>query len=171
MPRPQHIRFARHWIKNGDAARAYLHAGYKPTTKNSLYVCSSRLLRHAQVQRIIRTSRRLMTRKHEITLESLLRDLAEDRALARETKQVSAAIAATQLSAKLVGLLIDRKESGQPGDFASAQTSDEVLDLVRKEHGDELADLLAAALGRREAETAADPGEIGAERDADATLN
>ena len=112
-----------------------------------------------------------MTRKHEITLESLLRDLAEDRALARETKQVSAAIAATQLSAKLVGLLIDRKESGQPGDFASAQTSDEVLDLVRKEHGDELADLLAAALGRREAETAADPGEIGAERDADATLN
>ena len=67
--------------------------------------------------------------------QRLLADLAEDRALARETKQVSAAIQATQLSAKLVGLLIERKESGAPGDFSNAQSPEDVLAIVRKELG------------------------------------
>src|SRR6266850_4500029 len=82
--------------------------------------------------------------------DTLLDDLAADRALARDLGQPSAAIAATQLSAKLVGLLVERKESGQPGDFAGLQSASEVLALVKAELGDETAALLAAALERRE---------------------
>lgn len=118
-----------------------------------------------------------MSRKHEITIESLLHDLAEDRALARETKQVSAAIAATQLSAKLVGLLIDRKESGQPGDFSDLTSADEILARVRADLGDEMADAITQALAKQAdipADGTVEPGPaigLDAERDDGATLN
>jgi len=121
-----------------------------------------------------------MNTRTRITIESLLHDLAEDRALARETKQVSAAIAATQLSAKLVGLLIDRKESGQPGDFSDLTSADEILARVRADLGDDMADAITQALAKQ-ADTPADgtvePGpavdlvELDAERDDSATLN
>jgi hypothetical protein len=53
-----------------------------------------------------------MAARNRISLDSLLDDLAADRALARTLGQPSAAIAATQLTARLCGLLVDRKESG-----------------------------------------------------------
>lgn len=117
-----------------------------------------------------------MTERTRITIDTLLRDLAEDRALARETKQVSAAIAATQLSAKLVGLLIDRKESGQPGDFSDLTSADEILARVRADLGDDMADAITAALTKAEPPAivedlpALEPV-IDATRDADSTLN
>lgn len=118
-----------------------------------------------------------MTQRSRITLESLLDDLAEDRKLARETKQVSAAIAATQLSAKLVGLLIDRKESGQPGDFSDLTSADEILARVRADLGDEMADAITQALAKQAdipADGTVEPGPaigLDATRDETSTLN
>jgi hypothetical protein len=174
---PKHALFVRHYRKTGIASRAYLAAGYKPTTRNSLDVNAHRLLRSRKVQLRIQELDRQMTQRTRITIESLLHDLAEDRALARETKQVSAAIAATQLSAKLVGLLIDRKESGQPGDFSDLTSADEILARVRSDLGDEMADAITAALSKQAdipAESSVDPGPaigLDLERDSDATLN
>ncbi len=91
-----------------------------------------------------------MRRKHEISVDSLLADLAEDRALAREIKQPSAAIQATTVAAKLCGLLVDRKEVGQPGDFAALETASQVLDLIAREVGPDAAKALAAALVERQ---------------------
>ncbi len=173
----RHALFVRHYRKTGIARRAYLAAGYRPSNQNSLDACASRLLSNAKVQLRIKELDRQMTERTRITIDTLLRDLAEDRALARETKQVSAAIAATQLSAKLVGLLIDRKESGQPGDFSDLTSADEILARVRADLGDEMADAITAALAKQAdtpAETSVDPGPaigLDLERDGDATLN
>jgi len=87
-----------------------------------------------------------MTYKTKISLESLLNDLAEDRQLARSLGQASAAIQATQTAAKLVGLMVERKESGAPGDFASLGTVDEIVAKVRSELGEQAALLLQGAL-------------------------
>ena len=177
LANPRHERFARYYLKYGVAAVAYRKAGYNPTTRNSLDASASQLLRVPKVQSRIREIKRQMSTRTRITIESLLHDLAEDRALARETKQVSAAIAATQLSAKLVGLLIDRKESGQPGDFSDLTSADEILARVRADLGDEMADAITQALAKQAdvpAETSIDPGPaigLDAERDSDATLN
>lgn len=172
---PKHALFVRHYRKTGIARRAYLAAGYRPTNQNSLDACASRLLSSAKVQARIRELDSQMTERTRITIDTLLRDLAEDRALARETKQVSAAIAATQLSAKLVGLLIDRKESGQPGDFSDLTTADEILARVRADLGDEMADAITAALSKQDAAEppaiVEDIPAIDATRDADTTLN
>ena len=142
----RHERFARAVIRTGVAARAYLKAGYTPTMRNALDVSACQLLRRPKVQARIRELRKQMAARNRISVDTLLDDLAADRALARTLGQPSAAIAATQLTARLCGLLVDRKESGQPGEFAGLQSEAEVLALVRRELGDDSATALAAAL-------------------------
>ena len=92
-----------------------------------------------------------MAQKTEISLASLLEDLAEDRALARSLGQASAAVQATQLAAKLTGHLVDRKETGGPGDFAGLKTAGEILDAIRAVVGDQAAAAIQAALAPSEA--------------------
>lgn len=89
-----------------------------------------------------------MATRNRITVDSLIEDIAEARALAMRIDQPSAAIAATQLAAKLTGLLVDRKEHGQPGEFAGLQSADDVLALVASELGADSAAALAAALAK-----------------------
>ena len=67
-------------------------------------------------------------------------------------------------------MLVDRKEQGQPGDFAGLQSADEVLALVRAELGDETAALLAKALGKQEALPGDACDAVDVTRDADSTL-
>jgi hypothetical protein len=156
LTNPRHERFARAFMKCGVAARAYLKAGYQPVTRSGLDAAACRLARSRKVKVRINELRQQMADRNRITVDSLLQDLADDRKLARDLGQPSAAIAATQLSAKLVGLLVERKEQGQPGDFAGLQSAAEVLALVKTELGDETAALLAAALERREEASAPD---------------
>jgi phage terminase small subunit len=143
---PRHERFVRAYLKNGVAATAYVQAGYQPTTRRCLDVNASRLLRHADIKRRMGELRRAMTHKTEVTLVSLLQDLAEDRALARRLGQASAAVQATQLAAKLTGHLVDRKETGAPGEFAGLKTAEQVLEELQKLLGTAAAAAIEASL-------------------------
>src|SRR6266849_2343608 len=155
----RHERFARHYIKTGNATDAYRRAGFQTTKPECLWASSARLLGHARVKSRIGELRRQMTYKTKISLESLLNDLAEDRALARQLGQPSAAIQATTMAAKLVGLMVERKESGAPGDFASL-TAEQVIEQVRKDHGADVAKLFAKALDTTEQAEPDAPAEI-----------
>jgi hypothetical protein len=55
--------------------------------------------------------------KCEVTRESILRKLEEDRVLARTLNQSAAAVSAVMGQAKVAGLIVDRKEVGSPGEF------------------------------------------------------
>lgn len=149
LPNVRHERFARMYNKTGVAAQAYLKAGYQTSTRRSLDVCAHRLLRHAAVQRRLKELKQEMARRSDITVDSLLADIAEDRALAQRLDQPSAALSATKLAAQLCGLMVERKESGAPGEFAALQTPEEVLAYVTKELGAEAAAALTAALSKR----------------------
>lgn len=96
-----------------------------------------------------------MVKRSDITLDKLLTDLKDDRELAQRLGQPSAAIAATQLTAKLAGLLVDRKESGQPGDFSSLTSPADVLAAIRAEFGDDAVKLLTAQVVEHEPEPTA----------------
>lgn len=85
----------------------------------------------------------MTTKRHEITIDTLLADLEADRTLAHVEAQAGAAVSATMAKARLLGLIIDRKETGQPGDFANLQSAEEVIALVRNELGDEAAKALS----------------------------
>ena len=101
--------------------------------------------------------------KTRVTVESLTAELDEAIALAKRVDQPGAMTQAVTVKGKLHGLLIDRKESGQPGDFAAAQSAQEVIDAVRKELGEDAARALQALAGLHPAEQAGpdEPAESG----------
>jgi len=84
--------------------------------------------------------------RHQITVDSLLADLESDRQLAHREGQSGGAVGATMAKARLLGLVVERKESGSPGDFANLQSVQEVIAAVAKELGPETAAALAKVL-------------------------
>lgn len=148
---------------------AFEKAGY-PKHRGNCY----RLRDDKRIKRRLAELTRHIAVKTRVTVESLTEEFNEAIELAKETKNAPAITQAAIAKGKLHGLMIDRKESGGPGDFAAAQSVDEVLDVMRKEFGDEAANALMAALGKREAsEQAEQPPahDLDASRSADDRLN
>ena len=129
-----------------NAAGLIIPAGFKPTTRNALDVSACQLLRRPKVKARIWELQTQIARRSAVTLDTLLDDLEAARERAHELGQPSAAIAATMGKARLLGLLVDRKEHGAPGEFAPTLTAAEVLERVREELGDAAADALDVAL-------------------------
>ena len=159
MPRLRNIRherFARDYHKNGVASQAYERAGYHSTTDGSRRAKASQLLTNPNVVRRIAEYEASMQKRHEITVDTLLADLETDRALAHCEGQGSAAVQATMAKARLLGLIVDRKETGKPGEFEGLNTVADVIQAVRTEFGDKVADALEHELTSQQpvAETA-----------------
>lgn len=149
--------------------RAYPMAGYKAHNGEPY-----RLRDNPRVKRRIAELTRHIAMKTRVTVESITDELNAVALNATADKQHGAARSAIETKAKLHGLLVDRKESGAPGDFAGLQSADEVLALVRKELGDATADALAAVLTKHDpeaVETTVDLQAIDVTRDADSALN
>lgn len=158
----RHERFAQLVHRHGIARRAYAEAGYHarkaltPAQSSPLDAAAARLLKSVAIQQRLSELAAMTMQRHQVTIDSLLQQLAEDRALAHREGQSGGAVQATATMARLVGLMVDRKETGAPGDFAALQTTDEIVDALRKLAGDEAADALAGLLARQPAETASE---------------
>jgi hypothetical protein len=144
--------------------RAYPMAGYEPHDANPY-----RLSGNERVKARLAELTRGFAMKTRVTVETISEQLDADRDFARRVDQAGPALNATIAKAKLHGLIVDRKETGAPGDFAALSSADDVLALVRKELGDEAAALLLASLARSDAL----PGDAcsAAERDPSEPLN
>jgi hypothetical protein len=142
----RHELFAHNAIRAariGESQRwAYLASGYN-CTPGAADVSAHHLLKNPKIQRRIAELSRPAVRKAQASAASLLADLASDRALALRLGQPSAAIAATVAKAKIAGLWVQKVEKGEPHAFDKAET----LRLIAERHGDEVATLLARALG------------------------
>ncbi len=95
-------------------------------------VNASKLLRQAKVLDRVAELQGFGAAAVEVTVASILADLAEDRALARELGMVSVAVAASMGRAKVAGLIVERKELGDPGDF-SRMNANELREHIAKE--------------------------------------
>jgi hypothetical protein len=58
-------------------------------------------------------------------------------------------------TAKLLGLMVERKETGESGDFADLARA-EILERIAAKHGSEVAQTLRAALDKKEDEPQVD---------------
>jgi len=139
--------------------RAYPLAGY-----NAHPGAPYRLCENVRVKRRFAEITRGLAMKTRVTVESITQELDRIRDGAEGALQYGAARSAVETKAKLHGLLVERKESGQPGDFAGLQSAAEVLAVVETELGSETAALLTAALQRRE-EQASSPDVVDTARD------
>ena len=100
-------RFCKSFVETGNATLAYKTAfnceNMQPQTINKR---ASELLAKSQIKGRIDELREVASRRHNITVDSLIDELEEARkiALEAETPQASAAISATMGKAKLLGL-------------------------------------------------------------------
>jgi len=96
--------FVAAYCSNGyNATKAAIYAGYSETSAGSI---GSENLQKLEIVEAIDAHKLMMSKRCGITLQSLIDELEEARvaALAAETVQSSAAVAATQAKAKLTGM-------------------------------------------------------------------
>lgn len=68
--------------------------------------------------------------KAEVTLETILAELADAAAVAKDRGQAQALVSAAMSKAKLLGLDIQRIEVGGPGDFGGLTSTAQIVDKV-----------------------------------------
>src|SRR5262249_46927437 len=126
LPNQRQERFVRALVQGKSTSEAYEFAGYRPNRGNA-----TRLKTNEVVQRRISELQQRAARRSEITLNSILEDIEEDRALARELGQTATAMQGNALKAKLKGYMVDRKEVGGPGAFEAMDAEQLTAALVK----------------------------------------
>jgi len=107
-------RFCMVYVETGNASEAYRQAYNAENMKEaSINVNASKLLTDAKIALRIKELKSGHTKRHELTIDDLVKQLEEARqvALALENPQCSAAISATMGTAKLLGLVVDKNET------------------------------------------------------------
>lgn len=89
-------------------------------------------------------------KRADITIEKILTDYQRAMDLARANEKTGDMIMAAKEQARLVGLLVERKEVGNAGEFEQMTDAQDVLDKVAREIGPEAANALAIACGYAE---------------------
>ena len=107
-------KFCMVYVETGNASEAYRQAYNAENMKEaSINVNASKLLTDAKIALRIKELKSGHTKRHELTIDDLVKQLEEARqvALALENPQCSAAISATMGTAKLLGLVVDKNET------------------------------------------------------------
>ncbi len=123
----RHERFAQEIVKGTGNADSYIAAGYK-VSAGVASACATKLLKIARICSRIAEIHAAGVKRAEVTVESLIREVDEARALAMAINQPSAAVAAIREKGVLSGKRVERSEQGLPGEFAEldGMTTDEL---------------------------------------------
>lgn len=149
LKNPRQERFVRFYLQEmasgGTATAAYKKVYPGPKKFNCATAGACNLLRKPKIKRRIKEMRMDIMRKASITFEKILTDYQEALDLARAKGDPANIISAAREQAKLVGLLIDRKEVGSAGDFENMENISDILTAVANEAGPEAALALSQA--------------------------
>lgn len=147
LKNPRHEQFAREYVKIGIGAEAYrrVYPRIDPleTAKRNAY----RLRTYAHVDQRIQELRQAMAKRADITEDKILTNYEEALKLAKEQQKPDSMVNAATAQAKLVGLLRDRVETGNAGDFDKMDSISEILEAVAQQAGPEAALALSKAFG------------------------
>lgn len=91
--------------------------------------------------------------RKDITIDKVLTNYEEAIEMARKQQDAGQIVNAAQAQAKLVGLLRERVETGNVGDFGDATSIEGILEIIHKEAGEEAAMTFAAMFGLKLPET------------------
>jgi hypothetical protein len=141
----RHEKFIREYLKcNFNAAAAYraVYPRHKPSCAR---VTACQLLTKPNVKKRLAEVQMALLKKADITVDRILNEYEEARIMATEQAKPEAMLSASEKKAKLVGLLVDRREVGNAGEFEQLTDISEILEKVRQEAGLEAAEALAKA--------------------------
>jgi hypothetical protein len=126
----KHELFCQHLALGKTASEAYELAGYKPSRSNASVLRAKQNISD-RLAEILRESEKTVLDQIEYTRDALLSELEEARKLALKRGQPSAAVQASMGKAKLLGLIIDRREVGDVGAFDSWTDEELVKEATR----------------------------------------
>ena len=116
LTNPRHERFAQALFEGKSAHQAYIDAGYKECRQNA-----ARLTTKDDIKARLSELQTAVAKKSEVTAQSLLDELEAARARADSLDQLSSVVKAISEKAKISGLLVQRVEVGNPGDFSDCE--------------------------------------------------
>lgn len=108
---PKQEAFAQAYLETGNGSEAYRRAYNAENMKeNVVHVKACELLKNGKVAVRLTELQKRAQKRHDITIDSLTEMLKEDRALARDLEQTSAAVSAVMGLAKIHGLILDKAQ-------------------------------------------------------------
>jgi hypothetical protein len=152
---PRHERLAQALAKGATATVALAEAGYTDPRN------STRLTKNDEIRSRVAELQERAAAKALVTVDDLVRDLDETRAMAHQKGQASAAVAATMGKAKILGFLVDHVVADVKHSFTDL--ADDELDreirALAQEAGGKLQDtgLSISRLPRERMRAAIDP--------------
>jgi len=104
--------FCNAFVETGNASEAYRRAySTDNMSAESIKVEASRLLDNPNVSLTVEELRKQHAERHNVTVDSITKELEEARIMSMTEKQLSTAVSATMGKAKLHGLLIDKSDN------------------------------------------------------------
>ena len=140
-------RFAYEYVKQDGCGPNAIIAAFGEKTRNAARVAAYKMLRKPHVWRKVEEVRAKMAKRSDITIEKILTDYEQALQFARQQEKAGDMVSAATAQAKLVGLLRDRVEQGNPGDFDHLDDISAIVEKVAAEAGPEAAQALMRALG------------------------
>jgi len=119
----RHEKFCIALSEGRSIAESYEVAGFKKNRGNS-----SRLNADERIRARVAELQAQMAVDSKVTVESICRELDEANKVAREKGQAAAMVSAATLRAKLAGLMVERVEVGNPGDFDGLTSTAAIVD-------------------------------------------
>jgi hypothetical protein len=126
LENPRQEKFAQELAAGHSAAEAYTRAGYKPNYENCI-----RLKGNERVAARVAELQHGGAVRAEVAVASLLGELEEERQLALKRGQASAAVQASMGKARVLGLIIGRREVGDVGAFDHL-SDDELVEEAKR---------------------------------------
>jgi hypothetical protein len=143
----RHEKFIREYVAcdfNGAEAYRRVYPRHRP---NIACVSACQLLRVPKVRERLQEVQADITKLADVTVDRILTEYEQARQLAVKQEKPEAMLNASEKKVKLVGLLVDRREVGNAGDFEQMTEIGQILEKVREDAGAEAADALAKAFG------------------------
>ncbi len=116
----RHEKFCQELAQGKSAAEAYVSAGFRPSRQNA-----GRLRTRDDINERTLELQCNAARSCEVSIQSILNELNEAIAVARERGQAQAMVSASSMKAKLTGLMIDKQELRvSEGEFDESMSGD-----------------------------------------------
>jgi acyl-CoA reductase-like NAD-dependent aldehyde dehydrogenase len=128
-------RFAQSVANGEEIGKAYVDAGFKPNKGNPTTLKKRKDVQ-SRIAELLEERANAVTKKYaaevEYTRETILAKLEEAFEVAREAENGSAMASATMGMAKILGMIIDRREVGDAGAFDGYTDEQLVEEAVRQ---------------------------------------
>ena len=102
---PKQEAFAQAYVESGNASEAYRRSyNAEKMTNETINVAACKLLANDKVAIRVKQLQEKAAKRHDITVDDLIRELEEARKLAIETEKAGPAVTATMGKVKLLGM-------------------------------------------------------------------